>query len=69
MKAEGFFCCVCVFPAVPMNRPGIRFTVSRHNDPADIEPFVQALVSATEQAAGEVVRASAQPVSAPECEA
>jgi 7-keto-8-aminopelargonate synthetase-like enzyme len=69
MKAKGFFCCVCVFPAVPMNRPGIRFTVSRHNDLADIEPFVQALVSATAQAAGEISRARAQPVSAPECEA
>jgi 7-keto-8-aminopelargonate synthetase-like enzyme len=43
MKQRGFYCCVCVFPAVPMNRPGLRFTISRHNDPADIAPFVAAL--------------------------
>ncbi|MFI5308116.1 MAG: aminotransferase class I/II-fold pyridoxal phosphate-dependent enzyme [Polyangiales bacterium] len=43
MLERGFFCCVCVFPAVPMNRPGIRFTISRHNEPADIHAFVAAL--------------------------
>jgi 7-keto-8-aminopelargonate synthetase-like enzyme len=43
MKARGFYSCVCVFPAVPMNRPGIRFTITRHNDLADIAPFVAAL--------------------------
>jgi 7-keto-8-aminopelargonate synthetase-like enzyme len=43
MRARGYYCCVCVFPAVPMNRPGIRFTVSRHNHFEDIAPFVTAL--------------------------
>ena len=43
MLERGFLCCICVFPAVPMNRPGIRFTLSRHNELPDIEPFVAAL--------------------------
>jgi 7-keto-8-aminopelargonate synthetase-like enzyme len=43
MKARGYYCCVCVFPAVPMNRPGIRFTITRHNELADIPAFVSAL--------------------------
>lgn len=40
---RGFLCCICVFPAVPMNRPGIRFTISRHNQPDDIQQFAAAL--------------------------
>jgi 7-keto-8-aminopelargonate synthetase-like enzyme len=63
MKSKGFYCCVCVFPAVPMNRPGIRFTVSRHNDLADIAPFVRALANAVAEAAAEVAKARALPVS------
>jgi len=43
MKSRGFYCCICVFPAVPMNSPGIRFTITRHNDLADIPAFVSAL--------------------------
>jgi 7-keto-8-aminopelargonate synthetase-like enzyme len=43
MSERGFLCCICVFPAVPMNRPGIRFTISRHNTAADIGAFVAAL--------------------------
>jgi 7-keto-8-aminopelargonate synthetase-like enzyme len=43
LRERGFYCCVCVFPAVPMNRPGLRFTVTRHNDRADIEAFVATL--------------------------
>jgi 7-keto-8-aminopelargonate synthetase-like enzyme len=50
MRTRGFYCCICVFPAVPMNRPGLRFTVSRHNQPDDIPPFVKALVASTEEA-------------------
>lgn len=40
MRERGFYCCICVFPAVPMNRPGIRFTVTRHHEPGDVEAFV-----------------------------
>lgn len=43
MQERGFLCCICVFPAVPMNRPGIRFTISRHNHQGDIIAFVDAL--------------------------
>ncbi|MET0385690.1 MAG: aminotransferase class I/II-fold pyridoxal phosphate-dependent enzyme [Polyangiales bacterium] len=43
MKQRGYFCCVCLFPAVPMNRPGLRFTITRHNHPDDIAPFLDAL--------------------------
>jgi 7-keto-8-aminopelargonate synthetase-like enzyme len=50
MRSRGFYCCVCVFPAVPMNRPGLRFTVTRHNDLDDIAPFVAALIASTEEA-------------------
>lgn len=43
MKERGFYCCLCTFPAVPMNKPGLRFTMCRHNELADIEAFVSAL--------------------------
>lgn len=43
LRERGFYCCVCVFPAVPMNRPGLRFTVTRHNTFEDIEAFVPTL--------------------------
>jgi 7-keto-8-aminopelargonate synthetase-like enzyme len=56
MKARGFYCCVCVFPAVPMNRPGLRFTVTRHNHFEDIAPFVSALAEGFEEAKREVAR-------------
>ena len=36
--------CVSTFPAVPMNKPSIRFTVSRHNSFADVRAMVEALV-------------------------
>ena len=48
MQQRGFYCCTCVFPAVPMNRPGIRFTVSRHNEPADVQAFVAALAESVD---------------------
>jgi 7-keto-8-aminopelargonate synthetase-like enzyme len=43
LRERGYYCSPCTFPAVPMNRPGLRFTLSRHNEPSDIEPFVSAL--------------------------
>jgi 7-keto-8-aminopelargonate synthetase-like enzyme len=42
----GFYVCPSVFPAVPMNQPGIRFTITRHNDPAGIDAFIDALADA-----------------------
>jgi 7-keto-8-aminopelargonate synthetase-like enzyme len=61
LKARGFYCCVCVFPAVPMNRPGLRFTVTRHNEPTDIARFVTALDECRNIALSEVVRRSEPP--------
>jgi len=43
LRERGFYCCVCVFPAVPMNRPGLRFTITRHNTLEDIAAFVPEL--------------------------
>ncbi len=43
MRALGYYCCAVTFPAVPVNRPGIRFTICRHNERADIDAFVEAL--------------------------
>jgi 7-keto-8-aminopelargonate synthetase-like enzyme len=46
MRDLGYYCCAVVFPAVPVNRPGIRFTVCRHNTIEDIDSFVAALADA-----------------------
>jgi len=54
MKARGYYCCVCVFPAVPMNRPGIRFTVTRHNQPEDVEAFLFTLEAVFDEVRSEV---------------
>ena len=56
MKARGYYCCVCVFPAVPMNRPGIRFTMTRHNQLNEIAPFVSALSDSFAAVRGELAR-------------
>lgn len=61
MRERGFDCCVRAFPAVPMNRPGLRFTVTRHNDRPDIEAFVAALA----ESVGAVQRTNAQPLVRP----
>jgi len=56
MRQRGFYACVCVFPAVPMNRPGLRFTVTRHNDLSDIPAFVTALDECRDQAKRDIAR-------------
>jgi 7-keto-8-aminopelargonate synthetase-like enzyme len=43
LRQRGFYACPCVFPAVPMNRAGIRFTVTQLVSDADVEAFVPAL--------------------------
>jgi 7-keto-8-aminopelargonate synthetase-like enzyme len=40
---EGFYVCPSAFPAVPMNRPGIRFTITLHNELEDIDALMLAL--------------------------
>jgi 7-keto-8-aminopelargonate synthetase-like enzyme len=46
MRDLGYYCCAVTFPAVPVNRPGIRFTICRHNLNEDIDSFVAALAEA-----------------------
>jgi 7-keto-8-aminopelargonate synthetase-like enzyme len=43
LRERGFFTCICTFPAVPINEPSIRFTISRHNSFDDIRALVDAL--------------------------
>jgi 7-keto-8-aminopelargonate synthetase-like enzyme len=56
LRERGFFTCISALPAVPMNKPSVRLTISRHNSydhirelvasPVDLVPAtVQALVS------------------------
>jgi 7-keto-8-aminopelargonate synthetase-like enzyme len=42
LMARGFYVCPAAFPAVPVNRPGVRFTVSLHNEREDIDAFIAA---------------------------
>jgi 7-keto-8-aminopelargonate synthetase-like enzyme len=43
LREQGFFTCISTFPAVPMNKPSVRFTVSRHNSFDDIRALVACL--------------------------
>lgn len=43
LHAAGIYACVSVFPAVAENAAGVRFTVSLHNEDADIVELVRAL--------------------------
>jgi 7-keto-8-aminopelargonate synthetase-like enzyme len=47
LRQRGFFCCPSTFPAVPMNKPSIRFTISRHNSFEDIEALIEQLALVT----------------------
>lgn len=40
---EGFYCNIAVFPAVPMQRAGIRFTLTLHQSFDDITRFIEAV--------------------------
>jgi 7-keto-8-aminopelargonate synthetase-like enzyme len=44
LRERGFFACVSTFPAVPVNKPSIRFTVSRHNSLDDVRDMIRNLV-------------------------
>ena len=59
LRERGFFVCLSAFPAVPMNKPSMRMTISRHNSEADIRELVENL-AAVSQRATEVSRARAQ---------
>ena len=40
---EGFYVCPSAFPAVPVNRPGVRFTITLHNELPDIDALIAAI--------------------------
>lgn len=46
MQERGFLCCLSCFPAVPIDSPSLRFTVSRHNSVPEIHDFVGQLAEA-----------------------
>jgi 7-keto-8-aminopelargonate synthetase-like enzyme len=43
LRARGIYACPSFFPAVPKSRTGIRFTVSLHNELADIDALIVGL--------------------------
>jgi 7-keto-8-aminopelargonate synthetase-like enzyme len=47
MRERGFFVCLSTFPAVPVNKPSLRCTISRHNSFADIRELVDGLSEVT----------------------
>jgi 7-keto-8-aminopelargonate synthetase-like enzyme len=47
LRERGFYVSVSVFPAVPQNQAGVRFTLSLHNTPADIDGLMAALADET----------------------
>jgi 7-keto-8-aminopelargonate synthetase-like enzyme len=61
LREKGFFSCISTFPAVPVNKPSIRFTVSRHNSIGDVRAMVEALVEVSANAAPSVFRPTAPP--------
>ena len=61
LRARGFFSCVSTFPAVPLNKPSIRFTVSRHNPIADVRAMVEALVEVSSRLSPSSFRGTTPP--------
>lgn len=43
LRRAGLYTCIGVFPAVPLNHAGIRFTLSLHNSFEDIEHLLAVL--------------------------
>jgi 7-keto-8-aminopelargonate synthetase-like enzyme len=56
LRRRGFFACVSTFPAVPINKPSVRFTVSRHNSLSDLRAMVECLVDVSMEVAPSIVR-------------
>jgi 7-keto-8-aminopelargonate synthetase-like enzyme len=57
LRSLGHYSCAVSFPAVPLNRPGIRFTICRHNELEDIDSFVAALAQSVGETTEELRRA------------
>jgi 7-keto-8-aminopelargonate synthetase-like enzyme len=53
MRERGFFLCISTFPAVPVNKPSVRFTISRHNSLADIRDMIDSLAAVASRRAGD----------------
>lgn len=51
LRAAGIYACISVFPAVPEQAAGIRFTVSLHNQDEDIARLVNSLAAELRAAA------------------
>lgn len=51
LRARGYYCCLSTFPAVPLDKPSLRFTVSRHNALSDISTFVEELAEVVREVA------------------
>jgi 7-keto-8-aminopelargonate synthetase-like enzyme len=47
LESRGLYTSVAVFPAVPQNQSGIRFTVSLHNTMDDVRALMSALATET----------------------
>jgi 7-keto-8-aminopelargonate synthetase-like enzyme len=61
LRERGFFTCISTFPAVPINKPSLRFTVSRHNSIADIQAMVEALLAVSAKVPGAFARTTPPP--------
>ena len=62
LRERGFFVCISTFPAVPVNKPSVRFTISRHNSFGDIRALIEALSEvAVQRRTSELVPAEAEP--------
>lgn len=65
LRERGFFCCPSTFPAVPMNKPSIRFTVSRHNALDEIAALVDNLAAVSAKLGLQATQAARAELSAP----
>ncbi len=54
LRERGFFTCISTFPAVPMNKPSVRFTISRHNSYDDIRELVANLGELASEKTGDL---------------
>lgn len=50
LRERGFFTCISTFPAVPINKPSVRVTISRHNSLADIRDLIDNMADVTGRA-------------------
>jgi 7-keto-8-aminopelargonate synthetase-like enzyme len=65
LRDAGYYVSPGMFPAVPREKSGPRFTVSLHNTPQDVEEFMEALARLA-QAQNTTSRSSMIPVAGPD---